>query len=118
MRVWTRHGAPLGRYRVDRSWRQAKARSGMEVSGQWVSDLRGETAVAEVASRVFDAQLRVVSRQLRKLSDDRPLRAKPVHALRVATRRADALLRLVRPLLSDEPERACRKLRRALARVR
>src|ERR1044071_2996591 len=65
------------------------------------SDVRGDSAIGDAASGVLREQLGIVARHLRRASRGRSLGAKRVHGLRVATRRADAVLRFFGPWLEE-----------------
>jgi exopolyphosphatase/guanosine-5'-triphosphate,3'-diphosphate pyrophosphatase len=81
---------------------------------KWNVDLSAGTPVREAARSVISATLRSVARRLQRAAGPRGS-ARAVHALRVATRRAEAALDLFEPYLDAK---ALEKCRRRLKRVR
>jgi CHAD domain-containing protein len=83
--------------------------------GKWISDLSADTPLDEAARHVLLVRLQVVCDYLPRAAHEADNDVEYVHQLRVATRRADAALRIFEPCL---PERMWKKSRRRLKKVR
>ena len=83
--------------------------------GKWISNLGAETPLAEAARRVLLVRLEVVRDALPPAVADGGRDPEHVHQLRVATRRADAAVKMFRDCL---PDKVYRSVRRRLRRVR
>jgi CHAD domain-containing protein len=83
--------------------------------GKWITGLRPNMPVLEAAALVLATRLPIVPEQLARVRQLAHKDIEPVHQLRVATRRADAAVRLFRSCL---PHRLYRKIRRRLRRMR
>jgi CHAD domain-containing protein len=84
--------------------------------GKWIAGLRAEMPLPEAARHVLDVRLRVVAEYLPRVlhaSDD----PENVHQLRVATRRADAALRIFEGCLPEKAFRGARRRLRGLRRA-
>lgn len=85
--------------------------------GKWALDLRPEMPQEEAARHVLQARLEAVRGQLARATDGAARDAEAVHQLRVATRRADAALRLFRDCLPRRAYRAARERLRSARRA-
>ncbi len=83
--------------------------------GKWIPDLTPDTPLEEAARRALRLRLQVVADNLPKAIAEADKDAEHVHQLRVATRRADAALKLFRLCL---PRKAYRRSRKRLRRIR
>jgi CHAD domain-containing protein len=83
--------------------------------GKWISDLAADVPLAEAARHVLAVRLRVVGEALPRAVHEADRDPEHVHQLRVATRRADAALRIFAGCL---PRKAHRSARKRLRRVR
>ena len=83
--------------------------------GKWVSGLTADTPLAEAAKRVLSVRLRVVGEVLPRAALESDGDTEHVHQLRVATRRADAALRIFSSCLR---RKACKHARSRLRRLR
>jgi CHAD domain-containing protein len=83
--------------------------------GKWITDLAADVPLAEAARHVLAVRLRVVGEALPRAVFEADRDPEHVHQLRVATRRADAAVRIFAPCL---PDRAYRTARRRLRRLR
>jgi CHAD domain-containing protein len=90
--------------------------------GKWIEGLGPGTAPVEAARRVLEVRLRVVQEQLPHAMREPARDPEHVHQLRVATRRADAALRIFRDCLRnrayDKARDRLRSLRRAAGAAR
>jgi CHAD domain-containing protein len=82
---------------------------------KWVRGLGPATGLTEAARQVLRARLQVVGECLPRAAREAHLDPEHVHQLRVATRRADAALRIFRPCF---PRGAYRSTRSRLRRLR
>jgi CHAD domain-containing protein len=83
--------------------------------GKWIDDVRPDMPLSEAARLVLGVRLAVVGEALPPALHDAHRDSEHVHRLRVATRRADAALRIFRTNL---PEKVSRTARRRLRRIR
>lgn len=83
--------------------------------GRTIESLRGDTPTRDAIDRSIGGRLAAVAELLPLAAERSRVEAKPVHRLRVATRRAAAAIRLFGPAL---PERRARPVRRALKKLR
>jgi CHAD domain-containing protein len=83
--------------------------------GKWIGGLDAEMHPAQAARHVLAVRLEVVRRRLRPALDEPDHDPQHVHQLRVATRRADAALRIFEDCL---PRKACKRARKRLKRLR
>jgi CHAD domain-containing protein len=83
--------------------------------GKWIEGLAAHTPLAEAARKVLQARMQVVCHWLPQAMEVADPDHEPVHQLRVATRRADAALRIFEPCL---PDKTGRNVRRRLRRIR
>jgi CHAD domain-containing protein len=83
--------------------------------GKWITDLAADVPLAEAARHVLAVRLRVVAEALPRAVHEADRDPENVHQLRVATRRADAALRIFECGL---PGKAYKRARRRLRRVR
>lgn len=83
--------------------------------GKWIPNLRSEMGLSEAAVQVLRLRLDVVTRQLPLVLQQAHEDPEHVHQLRVATRRADAALRIFRCCL---PGRVYREVRARLRTYR
>ncbi len=83
--------------------------------GKWMNGLTADTPLMEAARRVLSVRLQVVGEALPKAVQEADGDPELVHQLRVATRRADAALRIFGPCLR---RKVCKSARRRLRRVR
>jgi CHAD domain-containing protein len=83
--------------------------------GKWIEDVRSDTPLADSARLVLTLRLQVVAEALPPALHESSRDPEHVHRLRVATRRADAALRLFRASL---PEKVFKAARRRLRRIR
>jgi CHAD domain-containing protein len=83
--------------------------------GKWIEDLRPDTLLPEAARHVLRVRLQVVGEYLPKAALNSEEDIEYVHQLRVATRRADAAVRIFEDCL---PAKAYRQARRHLRRLR
>jgi len=90
--------------------------------GKWINDLSSSTPLEEAARRVLEVRLRVVHDHLPRVLTKADRDPEHVHQLRVATRRADAALRIFADCLPkrvyQSARRRLRGLRRAAAAAR
>jgi CHAD domain-containing protein len=82
---------------------------------KWIDNLHPEMSLAGAARHVLQARLEVVADALPLAIEDANRDPEHVHRLRVATRRADAALRIFRANL---PEKVFKTARRRLRRIR
>jgi CHAD domain-containing protein len=85
--------------------------------GKWIQGLAPDMPLAEAAWRVLEVRLRVVREHLPRAVFESERDPEHVHQLRVATRRADAALRLFRACLKRRAYREARARLRALRRA-
>jgi CHAD domain-containing protein len=83
--------------------------------GKWIENLKASAPLPEAARQVLFARLQVVRTYLPKALHEADQDAEYVHQLRVATRRADAALRIFGQCL---PEKVWQQARRRLRRIR
>ena len=83
--------------------------------GKWINDLEAGTPLPEAARLVLEVRLRVVADHLPRAMHEADRDPEHVHQLRVATRRADAALRIFRPCL---PRKVYKEARRRLRTIR
>src|SRR5579872_6321168 len=83
--------------------------------GKWISDLAADVPLAEAARHVLAVRLRVVGEALPRAVHEADRDPEHVHQLRVATRRADAALRIFGCCL---PQKAYKRARKRLRRIR
>src|SRR5262245_48894926 len=83
--------------------------------GKWIPDLTPETPLVEAARRALALRLQVVADHLPKAVAAAEEDVEHVHQLRVATRRADAALRLFHLCL---PRKVYRRARKRLRKIR
>jgi CHAD domain-containing protein len=83
--------------------------------GKWINDLSADTSPEAAARQVLFVRLRVVRDCLSPAVHEADRDPEHVHQLRVATRRADAALRIFRSYL---PDKGCKAARRRLRAVR
>lgn len=83
--------------------------------GKWIDDVRFDTPLADAARVVLSVRLQVVAEALPPALREFARDPEHVHRLRVATRRADAALRI---FCDNLPEKAFRTARRRLRRIR
>jgi CHAD domain-containing protein len=83
--------------------------------GKWIEDVRSDSPLAEAARRVLAVRLQVVGEALPPALRESGRDPEHVHRLRVATRRADAALRIFQASL---PEKVFKAARRRLRRIR
>lgn len=83
--------------------------------GKWIEDLRPEMALPDAARKVLHVRLEVVRDSLAPALCESECDPEHVHRLRVATRRADAALKIFRTNL---PEASFKAARRHLRRIR
>jgi CHAD domain-containing protein len=83
--------------------------------GKWIEDLRPEMRLHQAAAKALQVRLEVVRDALPPALHEAENDPEHVHRLRVATRRADAALRIFQPNL---PEKVFKAARRRLRRVR
>jgi CHAD domain-containing protein len=83
--------------------------------GKWIEDVRPDMPLGEAARHVLEVRLKVVADALPLAAHEADRDPEHVHRLRVATRRADAALRIFR---SSLPEKQFGCVRRRLRRVR
>jgi CHAD domain-containing protein len=84
--------------------------------GKWIAGLAPKMALGEAARTVLPARFRTVLNYLPLAGARAAADVEHVHQLRVATRRANAALRLFEPCLPGKRFRTFRKLLRALRR--
>jgi CHAD domain-containing protein len=83
--------------------------------GKWIGGLTADAPLTEAAKRVLSVRLRAVGEVLPRAALEADRDPEYVHQLRVATRRADAALRIFEPCL---PGKVHKKARRRLRRLR
>jgi CHAD domain-containing protein len=83
--------------------------------GKWITDLAADVPLAEAARHVLAVRLRVVGAALPRAVHEADRDPEHVHQLRVATRRADAALRIFACCL---PKKAHKRARKHLRRLR
>jgi CHAD domain-containing protein len=83
--------------------------------GKWIGGLTADAPLTEAAKRVLSVRLRMVDEVLPRAVQEADRDPEHVHQLRVATRRADAALRIFAPCL---PGKVHKKARRRLRRLR
>jgi CHAD domain-containing protein len=83
--------------------------------GKWIGGLTADAPLTEAAKRVLSVRLRAVGEALPRAVQEADRDPEYVHQLRVATRRADAALRIFSPCL---PGKVQKKARRRLRRLR
>jgi CHAD domain-containing protein len=83
--------------------------------GKWISGLTADAPLTEAAKRVLSVRLRAVGEVLPRAALEADRDPEYVHQLRVATRRADAALRIFAPCL---PGKVHKKARSRLRRLR
>ena len=83
--------------------------------GKWITDLAADAPLAEAARHVLAVRLRVVGEALPRAVHEADRDPEHVHQLRVATRRADAALRIFAGCL---PRKAYKGARKRLRRIR
>jgi CHAD domain-containing protein len=83
--------------------------------GKWIGGLTADEPLKEAAKRVLSVRLRAVGEILPRAALEADRDPEYVHQLRVATRRADAALRIFAPCL---PGKVHKKARRRLRRLR
>ncbi|MHC5023020.1 MAG: CHAD domain-containing protein [Planctomycetota bacterium] len=96
--------------------------SAARIPGKWIDGLAPDQPAAKVARRVLRRRLEAVQTLLPLAAERAEEDEEYIHQLRVATRRADAALRLFRPCLSPgryrKTRRRLRRLRRAAGAAR
>jgi CHAD domain-containing protein len=85
--------------------------------GKWIGDLKPGMALTEAARRVLSARLAVVGAQLPLAKQEIERDPEALHQLRVATRRADAALRIFRSCLRKKVYRKARERLRVIRRA-
>src|SRR5262245_42951131 len=85
--------------------------------GKWLQGLRPDMHQAHAAREVLTARLEVVRHYLPRARTESEQDSEHVHQLRVATRRADAALRIFRSCLAGRTYRAARGRLRAIRRA-
>ena len=83
--------------------------------GKWITDLAADVPLVEAARHVLAVRLRVVGEALPRAVHEADRDPEHVHQLRVATRRADAALRIFAGCL---PRKAYKGARKRLRRIR
>jgi CHAD domain-containing protein len=83
--------------------------------GKWIGGLAADTPLTEAAHRVLSVRLYAVAEVLPRAVQEADHDPEHVHQLRVATRRADAALRIFKPCL---PGKVHKRARRRLRRLR
>jgi CHAD domain-containing protein len=84
-------------------------------NGKWLTDLKGETPLAEAARQVLEARLGAIPERLAQAVFEADKDPEHVHQLRVLTRRGGAALDIFAGCL---PEKLYRRARRRLRRLR
>ena len=77
--------------------------------GKWINGLTADTPLTEAARRVLSVRLQVVGEILPKAVQEADADPEHVHQLRVATRRADAALRIFAPCLRRKVHKSARR---------
>ncbi len=85
--------------------------------GKWIDGLTADTPLTKAAETVLSVRLRTVGDALPKAAQEADKDPEHVHQLRVATRRADAALRIFEPCLPKKVHKAARKRLRRLRRA-
>jgi CHAD domain-containing protein len=85
--------------------------------GKWIPDLHPTTPLIEAARRVLEVRLQVVHDHLPPVLTEADRDPEHVHQLRVATRRADAALRIFADCLSRKVYKSARRQLRGLRRA-
>src|SRR4051812_7186642 len=85
--------------------------------GKWIAGLKADTPLTEAARRVLTVRLEMVGEHLPLAKRGGDGAAEYVHRLRVATRRADAALRIFRLCLRKKVYRAARARLRTIRRA-
>jgi CHAD domain-containing protein len=83
--------------------------------GKWIEGLTAHMPLAGAARKVLQARMQVVRHYLPQALEEADPDHENVHQLRVATRRADAAVRIFEPCL---PDKTGRKARKRLRRIR
>jgi CHAD domain-containing protein len=83
--------------------------------GKWIEHLKADTPLPEAARKALLARMQAVRHWLPQALEEADPDHEHVHQLRVATRRADAALRIFEPCL---PDKIARKTRTRLRRIR
>jgi CHAD domain-containing protein len=85
--------------------------------GKWIEGLSADTPLVEAAGHVLNVRLHTVGQALPKASQESDKDPEYVHQLRVATRRADAAVRIFRSCLPRKVYKSARKRLRRMRRA-
>ncbi len=85
--------------------------------GKWIEGLTADTPLTKAAETVLSVRLHTVGQALPKAAQEADKDPENVHQLRVATRRADAALRIFEPCLPKKVHKTARKRLKRLRRA-